>query len=118
MRGCLSGCGNMLTPDDTGKGVYMLSGEKGRGGSKGRIEGGKEGRKEGWVSREGRKEGVSWERRKGSLGKEERKKGRGCLGKEGRKERGSLGKKTSRPGASNGQQFPCPAFDLSIIIDF
>ena len=25
---------------------------------------------------------------------------------------------TSRPGASNGQQFPCPAFDSSIIIDF
>ena len=26
--------------------------------------------------------------------------------------------KTSRPGASNGQQFPCPAFNSSIIIDF
>ena len=25
---------------------------------------------------------------------------------------------TSRPGASNGQQFPCPAFNSSYIIDF
>ena len=26
--------------------------------------------------------------------------------------------KTSRPEATNGQQFPCPAFKLSTIIDF